>query len=79
MGFAMLRMLKATKSLARNRKGAIAMMVAISAPAMIGAAALAIDFGSWFYVDGRLQGAADAAALAGLQVIERPAEVPAIA
>jgi Flp pilus assembly protein TadG len=79
MGFAMHRMLKATKSLARNRKGAIALMVAISAPVMIGTAALAIDFGTWFYVDGKLQGAADAAALAGLQVIERPADVPAIA
>ena len=79
MGFAMHRMLKVTKSLARNRKGAIALMVAISAPAMVGMAALAIDVGSWYYVDGKLQGAADAAALAGLQVIERPAEVPAIA
>lgn len=79
MGFVMHRMLKATKSLARNRKGAIALMVAIAAPAMIGTTALAIDFGSWYYVDGKLQGAADAAALAGLQAIERPADVPAIA
>jgi len=71
--------LDAAKSLAANRKGAIAMIAALAAPAMVGAAALAVDVGSWYYADGRLQAAADAAALAGLQVIERPADVPAIA
>lgn len=75
----MQRMLKATTALARNRKGAIAMIAAMAAPAMIGTAALAIDFGSWYYAQGKLQAAADSAALAGLQVIERPAEVPDIA
>jgi Flp pilus assembly protein TadG len=53
------------------------MVFAMAIPAMLGAAALAIDFGNYRYVEGRLQNAADAAALAGLQAIDRPTEVPA--
>ena len=75
----MYSILTSTSALARNRKGAIAMIAALAAPAMVGTAALAIDFGSWYYAQGKLQAAADSAALAGLQVIERPGEVPEIA
>ena len=63
--------------LARNRSGAIAVMFAMAIPAMLGAAALAIDFSSYHYTQARLQNAADAAALAGLQRLDRPSDVPA--
>jgi hypothetical protein len=71
------RIKKAVSGLARNREGAIAMVFAMAIPAMLGAAALAIDFGNYRYVEGRLQNAADAAALAGLQVIDKPSNVNA--
>lgn len=67
---------KTVRALARNRSGAIAVMFAMAIPAALGAAALAIDFGSYRYVQSRLQNAADAAALAGLQVLDRPSDVP---
>lgn len=68
---------QAFKSLAQNRSGAIAMIAALALPGLLGAAAMAIDIGNYRYVQGRLQNAADAAALAGLQVIDRPSDVPA--
>lgn len=68
---------QAVARLGANRSGAIAMIVAMALPALLGAAAMAIDIGNYRYVQGRLQTAADAAALAGLQVIDRPANVPA--
>jgi Flp pilus assembly protein TadG len=68
---------QAVARLGANRSGAIAMIVAMALPALLGATAMAIDIGNYRYVQGRLQNAADAAALAALQKIDQPADVPA--
>ncbi|HVI99787.1 MAG TPA: pilus assembly protein TadG-related protein [Sphingomonas sp.] len=52
------------KSLARNRRAGVGVIVALAMPVAIGAAALAIDIGSATLATRRLQGVADAAALA---------------
>lgn len=49
--------------LARNRRGAIAPLVALALPALMGAAALAVDAGFFYLEQQRLQVAADAAAV----------------
>jgi Flp pilus assembly protein TadG len=73
----MQRITRAARRLAKDRSGAIALMVAVAVPALVGAAALTVDMASFRYTQGRLQNAADAAALAGLQVIDKPSDVPA--
>ena len=47
----------------RDRRGAIAPLVAMALPAMLGAAALAVDAGTYYAEQQRLQLAADAAAI----------------
>jgi Flp pilus assembly protein TadG len=71
------KIIQATTELARSKSGAIAMIVAVAVPALVGAAALSVDMASYRYVENRMQNAADAAALAGLAKIDKPAEVPA--
>jgi Flp pilus assembly protein TadG len=61
-----------------DRKGAAAVIFALSLPVLLGAGALAIDTSLNYFVKNRLQSAADAAALAGLRAIDnRPTVVPA--
>ena len=50
----------------KNNKGQILVLVAISLVVLIGFAALAIDVGYFYHTKNQLQGAADAAALAGV-------------
>ncbi len=56
---------------ARDRRGAAAMIIALSAPALFGAAALAVDLGAVYMQSRRLQGMADAAALAAAHDLDR--------
>ncbi len=71
------QLFKATAELARSRSGAIAMIVAVAVPALVGAAALSVDIASQRAVRNRLQNAVDTAALAGLQKIDKPSDVAA--
>ena len=48
-----------------DERGAVAVLVALLLPFLLGMAGLAVDVGSWYLTQGRLQAAADAAALAG--------------
>lgn len=48
----------------RDERGAIAVIVAILLPVIVGVAGLSIDVGSWYETQAQLQNAADAAALA---------------
>ncbi|MBF0335622.1 MAG: hypothetical protein HQL40_18585, partial [Alphaproteobacteria bacterium] len=52
-------------SLWRDRSGTVAVQVAVTAAALLGAGALAIDLGRAMVLSSQLQNAADAAALAG--------------
>lgn len=61
----------------QDRRGNVATLFAIAASALLGTAALAVDAGSLFVLKSRLQGAADAAALAA--VSELPDEDAAAA
>ena len=53
--------------LRRNESGQAIVLMTISLAVLLGMAALAIDVGNWFHTKRRLQGTADAAALAGAQ------------
>jgi hypothetical protein len=53
----------------RNRRGAVAYMVAASLPILLGGMAFAVDVSMYRMVHNRMQGAADAAALAGLAAV----------
>jgi Flp pilus assembly protein TadG len=48
-----------------DERGAVAVLVALMLPFLLGMAGLAVDVGSWYLTQGQLQAAADAAALAG--------------
>jgi Flp pilus assembly protein TadG len=48
-----------------DERGAVAVLVALLLPFLLGMAGLAVDVGSWYLTQGQLQAAADAAALAG--------------
>jgi hypothetical protein len=48
-----------------DERGAVAVLVALLLPLIMGMAGLAVDVGSWYLTQGQLQAAADAAALAG--------------
>ena len=48
-----------------DERGAVAVLVALLLPLIMGMAGLAVDVGSWYMTQGQLQAAADAAALAG--------------
>ncbi|MCH9053398.1 MAG: hypothetical protein IIA72_20460 [Proteobacteria bacterium] len=59
------------KSLARDTGGAVAIYIAIMAPVMLGIGALSVDLGRLMTLNTELQGAADAAALAGARELDR--------
>ncbi len=63
--------LNVLKSLARDTSGAVAIYIAIVAPVMLGVGALSIDLGRLMTLNTELQGAADAAALAGARELDR--------
>lgn len=65
------------RQLLRQRSGAT--MFALSVPALVGALAFAVDGGLMRVDRARLQSAADAAALAGAQVMATPGTVTSIA
>lgn len=65
------------RRLLRDEKGAIAYSFALFAPALIGAGALAVDMANYRYVDNRLQGAADAAALAAVKAVDNQSSAKA--
>lgn len=49
----------------REERGAMAVVIALLLPVIVGCAGLSIDVGSWYLTRAQLQNAADAAALAG--------------
>jgi uncharacterized membrane protein len=55
-------------SLCRDRRGSVTLITAVSMLALIGSTALAVDVGSTYLADRRLQGVADAAALAAVDM-----------
>jgi Flp pilus assembly protein TadG len=59
------------RSLARDSGGAVAIYIAIVAPIMLGVGALSMDLGRLMTLNTELQGAADAAALAGARELDR--------
>ncbi len=59
------------RSLWRDRRGAAAIYVAISAPVLLGIGALSIDLGRLMSVNTELQSAADAAAMAGAAELDQ--------
>ncbi len=59
------------RSLARNVRGSVAVYVAITAPVLLGIGALAVDLGRLMTVNTELQNAADAAAMAGADELDR--------
>ncbi len=59
------------ESLARDTGGAVAIYIAIMAPVMLGIGALSLDLGRLMTLNTELQGAADAAALAGARELDR--------
>ena len=67
------------RSLLRGRSGAAAAMFALLTPALLGALGFTIDNGLIRIDRTRLQGAADAAALAGAEVLANPTTVAATA
>lgn len=73
------RRIPALIPLARNRRGAVAAVVAVSATALVGMAALASEAGVWQIQSREIRTAADLAALAGANAIERGADVVAVA
>ena len=63
--------LNVLKSLARDTSGAVAIYIAIVSPVLLGVGALTIDLGRLMTLNTELQGAADAAALAGARELDR--------
>ncbi len=59
------------KSLARDTSGAVAIYIAIVAPVLFGVGSLSLDLGRLMTLNTELQGAADAAALAGARELNR--------
>ena len=58
-----------TPSPFRDRRGAVAILMAIMLPVILGISALAIDLGIWFREQSRLQIAADAAAMGAARLL----------
>ena len=63
------------RRLIRNREGAIAPMVAIMFPLLIGSAALAVDVTEWTLTKRQLQQATDSAAIAGVYSLLQSSDV----
>ena len=61
------------KALRDDRRGVVAVFVALSVPLLVGAAAYAVDFANYRTINGRMQAAADAGALAGVKSLDVPA------
>ncbi len=53
----------------RNRRGAVAIIVALLAPILVGFGALVVDVGDWYAIQIHLQNAADAGAMAGARTL----------
>ncbi len=68
---------RALRRLFDDRRGVVAIVVAVALPAMIGAGALAVDVAMLRYVQNRLQSVADAAALASVGEISNVATAKA--
>jgi len=60
------------QALRHDKRGVAAVLFALTVPVLVGAGALAVDISMYRYVDGRLQSAADAAALAAVGRIDNP-------
>lgn len=60
------------RALRDDRRGIVAVFVALSVPVLIGSVAYAIDFTNYRLVASRLQAAADAGALAGVKSLDNP-------
>lgn len=58
-----------------DERGVAALFAALTLPLLAGVGALAVDISHYRYVANRLQTAADAAALAGVQVLDDPTKV----
>jgi len=56
-------------SVRKNESGQAFVLMALSLVVILGMAALVVDVGSWYHTKRRLQGTADAAALAGAQLL----------
>ena len=65
------------RRLRRDKSAAVAMIVALSLPMLVGAAALTVDIANFRYVQGRLQSAADAGALAAISKIYKASDAKA--
>jgi Flp pilus assembly protein TadG len=63
----------------RDRSGGVAITVALAMPMAVGFAAMAVDVGSFYHTSGRLQDAADAAALAAIRDVSNPTAARAAA
>jgi Flp pilus assembly protein TadG len=63
----------------KDESGQAIVMLAISLTVIMGMAALVLDVGSWFRTDRRLQQTADAAALAGAQMLPNPGQATSTA
>lgn len=64
--------LRGLRALRDDRRGIIAVFMALSVPVLIGSVAYAIDFTNYRLVASRLQAAADAGALAGVKSLDQP-------
>ena len=53
----------------RDERGQAIVLMTLSLVVIMGMAALVLDVGNWFHTKRRLQGTADAAALAGAQLL----------
>ncbi len=60
------------RQLRDDKRGVIAMFVALSVPILVGSTAFAIDFTNYRLVSSRMQAAADAGALAGVKSLDSP-------
>ncbi|HJM49099.1 MAG TPA: pilus assembly protein TadG-related protein, partial [Alphaproteobacteria bacterium] len=58
------------RRLARDGRGAVAIIVALVFPVIFGIAALTVDIGHVLYMEAKLQAAADAAALAAASSLD---------
>lgn len=65
------------RRLRRDKSAAVAMIVALSLPMLVGAAAITVDIANFRYVQGRLQSAADAGALAAISKIDKASDAKA--
>lgn len=69
---------KRTDRFLRDGRGNIAVLAALTAPVMVGAASLGVETGYWFYERERAQQAADLAANAGVVVLRSGGQAAAV-